>query len=272
MNTTNTTQQQRIIVEKTWDWHYYSENNSKQNSTSQSKPLRLLLAQYSGSKRSYLDMLQETSRVNKAYCKLHGSCDYVQLVGVGIVNHESLFNFSERHSSFNKIVVLEKALQLNDKYDALLILDADCIMWDLSYDVTRLLRRSNNTMLVAHRVNKTQPVHTYNINNGVTLWNLQHPKTPVVAQKWKEKAFIWLGEQIDNGDQEILHRVLWQQNATDYVYSIIDEFSYREGTVVRHYIRQQLSWIHVSANERLQEVQEAASYVCRTYSPACERI
>eukprot|EP00934_Nitzschia_sp_Nitz4_P000510 Nitzschia sp. Nitz4//scaffold24_size164493//152855//154009//NITZ4_002353-RA/size164493-processed-gene-0.248-mRNA-1//-1//CDS//3329544189//510//frame0 len=260
----------------TLQWHRYSENHA--NNETRTPHQRLLVGLMSGYD-DYAQMLDVTGRINMAYAKRFGH-DVLLLQGIYLVDSSDKCEPPKRRASFNKIGILQEALRHRDQYDQLLLLDTDAMMYNLSYDVTSLMANSKGRfdsrtpMLVAHRVERDDARTTWNINNGVTLWNLQHPRTKEVVRSWEnesKKNFKEVDSSI--GDQKTLHTVLKQ--VEEHVRALREVFAYGHGTIIRHYIRRRTNkgWKDpdVLAN-RLDLLQEAANEVCANFPEECAAI
>ena len=82
----------------------------------------------------------------------------------------------------DKLELLCIALRKKDKYDQLLLLDADAMIYDLDFDITKLCEIDD--ILAAHRVSQKNPEpRTYNANNGIVLWNLQNPDCLMISSR-----------------------------------------------------------------------------------------
>ncbi len=160
----------------------------------------------------------------------------------------SKYNY-EAQSTFNKIPLLFKAMEEPLQYDQVLILDSDTMIVDFDYDITSLLLGSdvadqdddggddriveNNQLdnlvddesttktsnhdagddfsffLVAYRVWKFDWLSTWDVNAGITLWNLRHPDTRVVAEDWLKLSLSDPKQVLlKNDDQYYLQRAL----------------------------------------------------------------
>jgi len=239
--------------------------------------------------------------------------------------------YYESQSTFNKIALLFRALEESpQKYDQLLILDTDTMIVDLDYDITSLLlskvspSRSNginkgrkdepsenNTpfhpnknvhtkdndgpFLVAHRVD-SYFISNWNINAGITLWNLQHEMVQIVAKDWLKSS---LSHPVDvllkNDDQyflqlslkkaintvgfdcswwEVLSVLPFVSNYCEFeaghgINSILNEFNYYDATVIKHFKRDAKSWTHTGLEQRLLRIQETKTDICRKWPDDC---
>jgi len=213
-----------------WEWHSGSTNEIV------SRKKQLLIATYSAFGK-YARLLELTSPINKAYAK-HWNYDFVILQGTSmILPWDANCTPPEERSRFNKIDLLLEALNQKDKYDYLLLMDADAMIYDFSFDIVDLVA-SNDTMMVAQATNPDDPPATNNINNGITLWNLHHHLTRQVAEDWNQACRQGIPDNRPlHGDQFFLRRVLKSDDRIAALYAIKTEFHYRSATVVRHFLR-----------------------------------
>lgn len=177
----------------------------------------------------------------------------------------------ESRATYNKLTVLELAL-LDPKYDRLLILDADAMLYDFSRDIASLL--PDTAVLMAHKTQRDHGPGTGSINIGVTLWNLRHAFTPLILKRWKTKCLRRIQEGRPDNDQEPLHTMLKKElNQTQrdkIVHAVSDEFAYGHGLFIKHFIRPDATtWNNVSLASRLTKMEEAANQVCTRYNPIC---
>jgi hypothetical protein len=252
-----------------WDWRYYSKNKNNLASP------RVLLAQYSAF-GTYAKLLELTAPLNKAYAKQF-HYDYVALQGSTLqLPRDAWYPPPEERSRFNKIALLQTAVARG--YDRVLLLDADAMVYDFSKDiVTEYLPQKNDYLLAAHRVEESDGRHAWNINNGVTVWNLRHPNAVEVMDGWEERARLFLQTNpttrsyMLRGDQSFLHGVLKRGNLRNVVYSYSQEFQYRNATVVKHFIREGLDWKkddvwkRTSLDSRSENIEKARREVCDKY-------
>lgn len=295
----------------------------------------LLIAQYasapihSSNDGIYNQFLNVTSQINQAYA-IRWKYDYIILSGImdfklpwnktfhveryiidGIrVNATETDNNNrqytrspggvpESRATYNKLGVLDWALT-QTKYDCLLILDADAMMFDFSRDITSLLPPEyslffgssipkRGPFLVAHKTNRTDVPGTGSINVGVTLWNLRHPLTRHLLQQWKSLCLRRIRSGKDDDDQAPLQNLLKDDldaaKRARVVHAISKEFAYANGAWVKHFIRPAGStWStgnnnnnnstdksNNSATDRLDQMQRTANEVCSTYFPICNQ-
>jgi hypothetical protein len=199
-------------------------------------------------------------------------------------------------ATYNKLAILHLALS-ERQYDSLLILDADAMMYDFSRDITTLFppdmlphgaasktesnksnssRAKRGALLVAHKTNRSDVPATGSINVGVTLWNLRHPLTPFLLDRWKLmcELRLWSGRGDDDQAplQSILKKDLDATKRERVVHAISKEFAYDNGLFVKHFIRPARSAWNVSERTqqyRLMKMQQAAEEVCSRYSSVC---
>jgi hypothetical protein len=207
-------------------------------------------------------------------------CDYVVLQGAAItIPRDAWYPTPEERSRFNKIALLQMAMAR--RYDMVLLLDADAMIYDFSKDMRTYLPSSDEYMLAAHQVNANDDRHTWDINNGVTIWNLHHPLTPVVVEDWYERTRVALNRNpttrayMLTGDQAMLHGALRKGDRRKAVYAYTEEFRYRNATVIKHFIRENLDWKNdnvwksTSLESRSANTQNATRQVCQRFVEAC---
>ncbi|KAG7342717.1 hypothetical protein IV203_020661 [Nitzschia inconspicua] len=216
-------------------------------------------------------------------------------------------NGYEAQSTFNKIPLLFQALEhatsssLSDQdsdqvYDQVLILDTDTMIVDLDYDITTLLLRdvqqqhhhlpsdrpddiilSKEYVMVAYRVWWNDWHWTWDINAGITLWNLNHPTTRQVADTWLEKSMSHpKAVLLKNDDQFFLQRALlsvgWWKRMWDGIRTVREEMEYYDATLIKHFKRDARSWSRTSLDQRLLRIQEAKAVVCQRWPLDCQHI
>ena len=278
------------LLAPTYEWHHYSNNNNDTTTTTTTirnttsiRRKRLLLAQYSAYGK-YARLLELTAPINHEYAR-RWNHDLVILQGTTmLLPTDQNCTPPEERSRFNKVTLLQMALSKRDIYDQLLILDADAMMYDLDYDVTQLLmtpevglssatttQRTSPIMLVAQRVHHDyDPPTTWNINNGVMLWNLHHPLTDSTTHAWDQACRKGLPDNRPfRGDQFYLHQILKKdKNRQAALSSVVNEFFYKDGTVVKHFQRSKMfSWNDTTGlDAREERIQMTVDEMCATYS------
>jgi hypothetical protein len=252
----------------TWEWRKYSNDDGK---TTRAKK-RLLVAQYS-SYGKYGKLLELTSPVNKAYAK-RWSHDFVIVQGSTlIVKEDGDCEPPPQRAMYDKLELLRMALRQKDKYDQLLLLDADAIIYDLGFDITELAEQDD--LLVAHRVSQKNPdPHTWNVNNGIVLWNLEHPETTHVADEWEKLTRTAVSGGKAHGDQHYLQSVLKLQNRHEHVKGLAIEFFYGQGTIAKHFIRTHATneWENNRIDDREVAIGDAVIEICQEFPSDCEAL
>lgn len=250
--------------EPTWEWLPYGKKRKE-----------LLIGQIGGY-GPYGALLTETAPINKAFGKLHRH-DVVIVQGNAfrLPSEDESCESNNRRASFSKIVILQEALSRS--YSKALILDTDAMIYDLGANISAILPESH--LIAAQRVKIRDPayrdvVNTWNINSGVTLWNLRHPNASGVIRQWHANAVECLTTELDCGDQRQLHRAL--QPISDNVLSLTEEFSYSHGTVIRHIIRRRnrKSWKDASESlsDRIERAKQYKTEVCERHRRACKSL
>lgn len=241
-----------------WEWKYGNGTNAQRAAKK-----RMLIATYSAF-GTYAKLLEMTAPVNKAYAKQWGH-DIVILQGTTmILPWDENCTPTEERSRFNKIDLLLTALR-HEEYDLLLLLDADTLVYNFSYDISAMI--DDDTMLVAQRTKLEDPPATLNINNGVTLWNLRHPITTVVAKDWDRRCRKGIPDNRPfRGDQFYLRESLKREERIEAVAAVWDEFYYRDGTVVKHFQRSNSrSWNETGLDLREERIENATEALLRRH-------
>jgi hypothetical protein len=222
---------------------------------------RLLIAQYSGFGK-YEKMVDLTSSINKMYAKAWGH-NFLVLRGTTKVLpfQQNLTTLPEEQSMYNKVDLLLMALENKDSYDQVLLLDSDTLIYDFATDLTQMM--SSQNMLVALKTHIYDPPTTHRINNGITLWNLHHNMTPKVALDWDKGCNKGIrGNMSLRSDQFWLVEALKKGGRRNAIRGVLEEFHYRSGTIIKHFIRlDSCSWHDSGMNERYKGIQKAINEV-----------
>ncbi|CAJ1960712.1 unnamed protein product [Cylindrotheca closterium] len=268
-----------------WEWHNYTTTTTKEQQRHEGGgQTRLLIAQYSGF-GEYAQFLNWISPVHQEYARKHGY-DYVILQGT-LLDFPGIQQdcFSNLRATFNKIPILEMSYTVRHKYDYVLVLDTDAMIVTTNHHEndnhhnrwSELL--PSNQLLAAQRVMRYDSSNAWDINAGVTLWNLHHPDFYSLVQRWKsmsqfgsmepdppkDKLRVHLENILTkNDDQYFLQTALldaysWWNRP---VVAVIDEFNYYRGTLVKHFKRDKRSWSTTGLEQRLERVKEAIREVC----------
>jgi hypothetical protein len=243
-----------------WEWHNHSSTILKNDLRHHPK---VLIAQYSGF-GEYAKFLNLISPIHQRYSQDKGY-DYLIVQGtlLDFPGVQQDCNPSPR-ATFNKIPLLELAIA-GDEYEYALILDTDAMIVNVEIDMPSLLKDDN--LLAAQRVWKYDWQNTWDINAGVTLWNLRHPLASTVVQRWKHLSLYGSASDTPNHHQEDIlkkndDQSFLQTALMEYpwwkrpVVSLMDEFNYYQGTVIKHFKRDKRSWSTNGLEQRLQRVQD----------------
>jgi hypothetical protein len=153
--------------------------------------------------------------------------------------------------------LLRIALEKRGTYDQVLILDADTMIFDFKKDITSLLR--GDEMLVAQRLNGSDPVKTWKVATGVTLWNLRHSLTPTIEKVWSKLP----RSNIDDTDQDDFETLL--KPFASEVSSLYKEFNYQDTAVVKYF-----HWRENTGQEKRKgRLESDASKVCEKFRLEC---
>lgn len=217
-------QQGKSLMEthpEAFEWHKYSENAQESGKKHMTASKRLLIAQYSN-RGEWADILPLTKPVNMAYAKRWG-LDIVFLNAQQLSVEEA-----------NPATLLWLACENRDKYDQVLLMNADAMMNDFNADVTTLFHE--NEMLVAQRIEGSDLVRTWKIFGTVSLWNLNHLLTPRIQVTWSNRfhendPMIDLSEQVKPYAETEVVTVTRQIGHSDASYVRTMEFATKDHTV-----------------------------------------
>jgi hypothetical protein len=143
----------------------------------------------------------------------------------------------------------------------------------LQYDFDRDIGQwaiNRSFVLAAHKTNVQEPSGTGSINVGVTLWNLHHPLTPFIVERWKKDCMRRIRRNRPDDDQAPLQTLLKEElddtERHQVVYAVTGEFEYGRGTFIRHVIRQHhKSWNSsaTSIEARLVKIHSNIESICK---------
>ena len=249
----------------------WDKNSSNSSNTPQ---LRVLVAQYSAGVGEYNLLLNLTQPINQQYASKWGY-DYHCMKGppealVQAMERANVTSFAPSRSTYFKVILLRR---VSNEYDRVILLDADALVYDFSCDIVQLL--PSTKLLAAHKVVKTDPVGTGNLNVGVTVWNLRHDRAPWLIDKWKTACWDRLNQGYRDDDQLPLQRILQfdlnQTTRDAWIEGLTTEFAYGHGTVVKHFIRSdKRDWSTGSSLElRMEKIQRARAEICAKYRLQC---
>jgi hypothetical protein len=134
----------------------------------------------------YKDILDITSKHHEKYAKLHGY-DYIRYDGIKQGKHPW-------HAAFNRIYMLEDAL--NQGYKYVLYLDADAVVLQPQRTVLDLLGDNADRLMMI----TTDTLELGNMNDGVFIMNLQHPNSRTLIELWKKMYEMYLLDDNNNTD------------------------------------------------------------------------
>jgi hypothetical protein len=171
-------------------------------------------------------------------------------------------------------------------YDRLLLLDSDAMLYDFSRDISTYfipIQSTNNFsgriedridfVFAAHKTNKSDANNTESVNIGVSLWNLSHPLTPLVVDRWKMASISRLRRFKDDDDQGPLQSMLKAmppEHIQRVIIGVSDELGYGKGTFVKHFIRTDFStWITKDTETKRIARRLMLNEVCVRYDPVC---
>ena len=164
------------------------------------------------------------------------------------------------------------------------------MIYDFNRDIRKIqpLLLPEPKMILAHQVggyNNNHPKEYYNINIGVTLWNLRHAMIRTIVRRWKILCYLRIINQLDDNDQNPLQNILhyfvtWGRSRLStnaYLHTHIiqenhNDMAYRGGTLVKHFIRDNSkTWIqpHDHAQYRIQEISNVANEICVRHQLMC---
>jgi hypothetical protein len=216
-----------------------------------------------------------TAHINKVYAR-EWNHDVVLVQGA-VIRLPQLDGDCEpppHRATFNKIPLLQLALKQKQSYDQLLILDTDAMVYNMTFDITKLL--PHGRMLAAQKARPTDVDHTWDINAGVTLWDLHHPLIDQAAKEWYQSSIHGMSKDFHpSNDQYHLHSMLQKGKYTKLVHGLSEEFNYGHGTIVKHFIRkvQHKGWGDPNILERREDrIEVAVNDVCAKHQALCDGI
>jgi hypothetical protein len=245
-----------------------------------SKNSSLLIVQYTDG-NTYSALLNLTQPINRAYAEKWGY-DYELFTGLLIQaeippssNGHVTRKAPPSRATYNKVMILDKVL--NDfqyqTYDKLLIMDSDALMYDFSRDIAALLPKDR--MMLAHKVKRNESNSSWNINIGVTMWNLRHIASKPVCRAWKKACIqrITKHPTLRDSDQTPLQAIMKDipdEDRQKMILAIPDELGYGTGRFIRHFIRPNAAnWTDYvdTMPLRIAKIQRTITEICNhTYS------
>jgi hypothetical protein len=254
-----------------WEYESFSEQHHHDESKASK---RLLVGLYSGY-GVYSTLFSKTANVNRAYAR-HWKHDVVSVQGAALRLKE-LDGECEpppHRATYDKIPLLQYALEHKDKYDQLLILDTDALVYELDFDVTTILPKGR--MLAAQKVRLTDDHETWDVNAGVTLWDLHHPRIQKLSKEWlKHSKNGMIHNSHASNDQYHLHYALKDGNYMKDIFAVDEEFNYGHGTIVKHFIRKpgHKQWGEAGIlDNRENRIEIAIKDICKEHRQICEAV
>ena len=96
------------------------------------------------------------------------------------------------HSSIDKIRLLFQAIDSESHYDRLLLLDADTMIYGMDTDLSSLENGDDGFVVMGAPIfsdtSQGQKNEPWEIDSGMTYWNLEHPLTRTIALDWFKYA------------------------------------------------------------------------------------
>ena len=140
-----------------------------------SERLKVVVVQTSGP-GLYTPLLETSASINRRYAALRGF-DYLSVVGTISSAIDPLLS-NHSFSAFNKVFLLN-ALVLDGRYDVAFYLDADALVFNFSFSPLQAL---NSSQLFAVCRGSSDEEDTWDVNDGVMIWNLKHARAREFSQ------------------------------------------------------------------------------------------
>ena len=109
----------------------------------------------------------------------------------------------------NNIRLLFHAIDHNDKYDRVLILEADMLIATIEEDLSAILSTDDDSFLLAKQK-----------QTGATLWNLQHPNVKDAALQWFKSC-----QEAVKRSPKIADRICWDDTFHNVTAKVIPDKS-----------------------------------------------
>jgi hypothetical protein len=272
-----------------WEWWQADESTARKlgnlkgdskagSGKTTSTQKRLMIGLYAGYD-VYAKLLQQSVWSARLYGQIWGqNVTVVTLQGTSFTPHGC--KAPPAHTTLNKIRLLFHAIDHDDEYDQVLLLDADTMVYNLDIDLTTLMDPEHHLVAAQHAPGDSQTDNgddLWNIDTGVLLWNLHHPESKSVALDWFESAKKSVVRGTYLGDQKYLQSSLrthlkWQRDKYPQTTPMVlnlqnDEFNFEKGTVVKHF------WNHNSHDDNIDKrwnaMRDAADEMCTNHRKAC---
>jgi len=209
-------------------------------------------------------LLDASLPVNQAYAQERGY-DYVSLTGVA-------YGGLNRMATFNKIFLLDMVERMG-QYDVVFYLDADAMVVNPGLRVEEVAPPW--ALLTASRGRKDR---RWDVNAGVFLWNLRHPRSHELLGKWKDAAVAGIQRGAAD-DQKLLQRLLRNLSRAEqqlmlrtYMGAEYNYINY-DGPNVRHFLRMTSSkdWSASTVTDRVAAMQRVIEELHLKQLPAAPR-
>jgi hypothetical protein len=230
---------------------------------------RLLIAQTVSN--FYTPLLVAGQPVNQAYARAYGH-DYVVARGIYLVDerrNETQMTAPDSRAAYNKIALLSYALR-EGKYDKLLVLDSDAIIRDFDVDFATY-GYDPDILLFAQSVGSGNPTNYWDVNNGVTLWNLRHDSFVSIWFEWYRRSVEKVYRGFRDEDQSVLHEVLKEMPDESRPVRGVNYFCCVLGSLIQHFPRTNHRVFTVMADSRLQSLKAAANATFVHYAALINR-
>jgi hypothetical protein len=207
--------------------------------------------------RRYLPMLQATAAVNQVYCSLH-DISYSQFIGIKR-------GFYPWQACFNRIVLVKEMIDLGYR-GWVFYLDADAFVWDLSFDVRRLIGHIGKPIIMAPGGQSGQP---WDVNDGVFLIDLGNRTARHLILTWLASFMAiterrlrampeWPPQDVDS-DQPLLQAILQRAESFQKILGHADRHVLNDSTA--SFVRQILRCHPGTWEDRLEHVRKETSRV-----------
>jgi hypothetical protein len=216
----------------------------------------IVMLQTADAKR-YLPMLQATAAVNQAYCSRH-DISYSQFIGIKR-------GFHPWQACFNRIVLVNEMIDLGYR-GWVFYLDADAFVWDLSFDVRRLIHYIGKPIIMAPGGQSGQH---WDVNDGVFLIDLGNETARDLILAWlagfmaisEERLRAmpeWAPQDIDS-DQPLLQAILQRTKRFQKILGHADRHVLNDSTA--SFVRQILRCHPGTSEDRLEHICKETSSI-----------
>ncbi|EEC42779.1 predicted protein [Phaeodactylum tricornutum CCAP 1055/1] len=249
----------------TWELHEYSKTTHQSSiPPADSTRPRLLIAQTTSD--FYKPLFDIGRPLNQEYARVH-SHDFVVASGIYLLDetkNETEASVPESRATYNKIALLSYALR-QGKYDKLLVLDSDAVIRNFDLDFATY-GSDPQVMLFAHAVATNQPGNHWNINIGVTLWNLHQDLLRPTWYDWYNRSMSRVYRGLVDEDQAVLHNILREMpDENRPVRGVNKLFNGKEAALIQHIMRSSTATFAVMDESRVETMNAAAQETVALY-------